>query len=68
MEWLKRLPAMGIPSYFCSSVSNISTTIVKQYIESQVGVFPRVFDKTPNISLVEVVEIGRYLESPEPNL
>lgn len=36
-EWLKKLPSMWTPSYFCSSVGNVSTAIVKQYIESQSG-------------------------------
>lgn len=36
-EWLKKLPSMWTPSYFVGSVGNVSTAIVKQYIESQTG-------------------------------
>ncbi|MBD2034502.1 IS200/IS605 family transposase [Phormidium sp. FACHB-592] len=36
-EWLKKLPSTWTPSYFVGSVGNVSTTIVKQYIESQNG-------------------------------
>jgi putative transposase len=36
-EWLKRLPSTWTPSYFVASVGNVSTAIVKQYIESQTG-------------------------------
>lgn len=36
-EWLKKLPSMWTPSYFVSSVGNVSTAIVKQYIETQTG-------------------------------
>lgn len=36
-EWLKRLPSTWTPSYFVSSVGNVSTAIVREYIESQTG-------------------------------
>ncbi|RUR85744.1 transposase [Chlorogloeopsis fritschii PCC 9212] len=36
-EWLKRLPSTWTPSYFVASVGNVSTAIVKQYIQSQTG-------------------------------
>lgn len=35
--WLKRLPSMWTPSYFVCSVGNVSTAIVKRYIENQSG-------------------------------
>jgi putative transposase len=36
-EWLKKLPCTWTPSYFVGSVGNVSTAIVKEYIESQTG-------------------------------
>jgi len=35
--WLKKLPSTWTPSYFVGSVGNVSTAIVKEYIESQTG-------------------------------
>jgi putative transposase len=35
--WLQKLPSTWTPSYFVCSVGNVSTAIVKQYIESQTG-------------------------------
>ncbi len=34
---LKRLPSMWTPSYFIATVGNVSTAIVREYIESQSG-------------------------------
>jgi putative transposase len=36
-DWLRKLPSTWTPSYFVGSVGNVSTEIVKQYIESQKG-------------------------------
>ena len=36
-EWLKKLPSTWTPSYFVGNVENVSTAIVREYIESLTG-------------------------------